>query len=585
MSWRKTNTTVEKMDDVSYAGHSRPLVSPSADGDQRASSSGNPWVPASAGSTGNRAVTRGEDGVALILVLLAMLVMSALAATIVYTARAETFASGNYKLETEADYLAKAGIQKAVNWFRSNHYQAIQPAQAPTYYAVTTTGAPYYLYTANNSPVQCVSGCSTLNSTVQLIGYGSGSTNFPNISNTASPSTTVAAAFNSDLGNFSVTDASGNQLGTFSVRATLMNYQTVGRGTQPPYTIVPIDTWMITSLSKYTGGQGITLASAEEAAIVQPIYVPNLSSALYGFCSVTMSGSAGVCTDSFNSALGAYGGGNNNTAAAGCNGNSARNIIDTGANVGANGGVTLGSNVTVSGNVVIGTGAPTTCPTGYSGSTSSVLGEVINGPYKAPPPAPTFPTGFPGTAPSFAVNQNNSPQVFPLGTGSTCNGSAANPFEIGSLSINGSSPVVEFVGSQDPANPIYYDIDSLSEQTGDIYVSGYVVLNIQSGLSITGNGTSNGISGDIPPEYLVINYAGTSTASIGGNGAISAVLNAPNAEVDLGGGGHLGYFVGAIQANSVNDMGGYPVHYDLQLGRMGGTMGAPTTTAYSRQKM
>ena len=133
-----------------------------------------------------------------------MLVMSALAATIVYTARAETFASGNYKLETEADYLAKAGIQKAVNWFRSNHYQAIQPAQAPTYYAVTTTGAPYYLYTANNSPVQCVSGCSTLNSTVQLIGYGSGSTNFPNISNTASPSTTVAAAFNSDLGNFSV---------------------------------------------------------------------------------------------------------------------------------------------------------------------------------------------------------------------------------------------------------------------------------------------------------------------------------------------------------------------------------------------
>ena len=32
-------------------------------------------------------------------------------------------------------------------------------------------------------------------------------------------------------------------------------------------------------------------------------------------------------------------------------------------------------------------------------------------------------------------------------------------------------------------------------------------------------------------------------------------------------------------------MGGYPVHYALQLGRMGGTMGAPTTTAYSRQKM
>ena len=85
---------------------------------------------------------RREEGVALILVLLAMLVMSALAAAIVYTARAETFASNNYKLETEADYLAKAGIQRAVNWFRSNHYQTVQQAQASTYYAVTSTGTP-----------------------------------------------------------------------------------------------------------------------------------------------------------------------------------------------------------------------------------------------------------------------------------------------------------------------------------------------------------------------------------------------------------------------------------------------------------
>src|SRR5579862_8638705 len=84
---------------------------------------------------------RSQQGVALILVMLAMLVLSVLAASIVFTARSETFASYNYKLDTQADYLAKAGIQRAINWLRSNHYSAITEAQASTYYAVTSTVA------------------------------------------------------------------------------------------------------------------------------------------------------------------------------------------------------------------------------------------------------------------------------------------------------------------------------------------------------------------------------------------------------------------------------------------------------------
>ncbi len=557
---------------------------------------------------------RGEEGVALILVLLSMLVMSALAATIVYTARAETFASNNYKLETEADYLAKAGIQRATNWFRSNHYEAVQQAQASTNYAVTSTGSPYNLYTSNNSPVNCASGCSSSNSAVKFIGYGSGSTNFPSISNTASPSTAVTSAFTSDLVNVPVTDANGNNLGSFSIRATLLYYQTVGLGTDPPYTIVPVESWLVTSLGTYTGGQGLTLATAEESAIVQPIFIPTWGNALYGFCGVNMTGSAGTCTDAFNSAFGAYGGGSNATAAGACDSTTAANVIAAGANVGANGGVTLGSNVTVAGNVIIGSSATSGCSaSGYSGSTSSVLGQVINGPHKSAPPPPTFRAGFPGAAPSYPLGVNdvqtlpvngtwsNSP--FPQTGGlpspptnsttcmdTTCNGTSAHPYEIGSISMTGggngpNSPVLDLVGSNNPAAPIYYDIDSLSQNQGRINVSGYVVLNIQSGLSVGGLGISNGVSSDIPPAYLEMNYAGTSAVSINGNGAVSAVINAPNASVDLGGGGSGGYFVGAIQANNVNVVGGYPVHYDLQLTRMGGSMGAISTTAYSRQKM
>src|SRR5438105_11463475 len=103
---------------------------------------------------------KNDRGVALILVMLSMLLLSVLAVSIVFTARSETFASHNYKLDTQADYLAKAGIQRAINWFRSNHYQAVTQANAATYYKVSSTGSPYNLYTSDTSQVTCISGCA-----------------------------------------------------------------------------------------------------------------------------------------------------------------------------------------------------------------------------------------------------------------------------------------------------------------------------------------------------------------------------------------------------------------------------------------
>jgi hypothetical protein len=559
---------------------------------------------------------RGERGIALILVLLAMLVLSVLAAAIVFTARAETFASYNYKLDTQADYLAKAGIQRAVNWLRSTHYRAITESEANTYYLVTSGGSPFNLFTSNASPVVCKSGCSTLNRPVQLIGFGTGASNFPDINNTESTPREVTAAFASDLNsptNTRVT-ADADNSGYFNVNAVLLNYQTVNVGYQPPLTPTPVETWLITSKATWTGGSGSTtrVATAEEQAIVQPIYIPTWGNALYGFCSVTMSGSSGTCTDAFNSSLGSYGGGNPSVASGQCDSTSANNVIGAGASVGANGGVTLGSNVTVSGDVVIGTGGTSGCSaSGYSGSTSSVLGQVINGPYKAPPPAPTFRANFPNGAPSYSLS-SGSVQVLPVGatwsnspfpqtTGvspatsspcmdSTCDGTSAHPYEISSISMSGgggggNAPRLELVGGSSPLNPVYYDIDSLSETQGEVDVSGYVIINIKSNLSIGGLGISNGVSNSIPPESVVINYAGTNGVSISGNGAISALLNAPNATVSLGGGGSGGYFVGAVQANNVSVQGGYPVHYDVQLGQVGGTMGVIVTSAYSRKKM
>lgn len=555
---------------------------------------------------------RKDCGIALILVLLSMLVLSVLAATIVFTARSETLASYNFKLDTQADYLAKAGIQYAVNWFRSTHYRGVPHSLATTYYSVSSTGAPWNLWTSNTSPVTCISGCPSTNSAVQLINYGSGSSNYPNITNTEGTPRAVATAFASDLANVRVSGDANNS-GTFSINAILLNYQTVMVGLPPATSIAPVETWLITSRASWTGGSSMTgaVATAEEQAIVQPIYVPTWGNALYGFCSVSMTGSAGVCTDAFNSALGAYGGGNVSVASGGCDSTTATNVIAAGAGVGANGGVTLGSNVTVSGDVTIGSGAPAGCTaSGFTGNASSVLGQVINGPHKNPPAQPTFRTGFPGAAPSYSGLKGSDVQILPLSVttwptmppfpnashtppmtaggpcmDASCTGTVDHPYEIGDITMKGGSPKLRLIGGPDPFNPVYYNVDSLSQNQGSIEVSGYVVINIKSKLDIAGNGITNGIASSIPPECVQINYAGTNEITINGNGAVSAVLNAPDAEVDLGGGGSGGYMVGAIQAKDVVVKGGYPIHYDIQLSRVGGVMGVPVTTAYNRKKM
>ena len=65
---------------------------------------------------------------------------------------------------------------------------------------------------------------------------------------------------------------------------------------------------------------------------------------------------------------------------------------------------------------------------------------------------------------------------------------------------------------------------------------------------------------------------------------MSATVTAPDATVSLGGGGSKGYFIGSIRALNVSDQGGYPVHYDVQLSRLDGTVGQMIVSSYTRIK-
>jgi Tfp pilus assembly protein PilX len=553
-----------------------------------------------------------DQGVALILVMLSLLVLSVLTAAIIFTARTETFASYNYKLDTQADYLAKAGIQQAIAWFRSSQYAVVPQAQASTYYNVLSMGGATNLFTPNSSPVACIFGCGVTtgsNNQVQFTGFGS-SGSCSSASNYPINSTTTN--FCNDLVNVRVTGDAGNS-GTFSINAVLLSYQTVSTGAPPSLANTPVEMWLITSHATWTGsvGSGAEIATAEEQAVIQPIYTASSAEALYGYCSVTMGGSAGTCTDAYNSALGSYAGGNPTVAAGRCDQTTYNNVIASGAGVGANGGVTLGSNVTVSGNVTIGTNPAAGCTAtpGYHGNPSSILGQVVSGPHVDPPPAPTFPgsgqTGvtFPGsalsyssaktvpqvsssdnTAPTGTITPGSSSYGWPCVTGTTCNGSAANPYLINSINLSSPSDVVTFHGGPDVTHPVYYDVDSISMSGQSLLaVTGYIVLNVRTTLSLTGKGIVNAITED--PAAVQIDFAGTNAVSIGGNGAMSALVTAPNATVTLGGGGSGGYMIGSIQANNVNVQGGYPIHYDVQLSKLGGTVATMVVSSYTRRKL
>lgn len=568
-----------------------------------------------------------DKGIALILVLLAMLVLSVLAAGIVFSARSETFAGANYRLDTQADYAAKAGIETAVNWFRSNHYMPVSQSLANTDYVVTSNGGSPSLYTANQSPVRCKANCSSLNSTVQLIGYGNGSSNYPNNFNNGLGNA-VSAAFATDLnggGNGVRITGDANHAGLVWVNAYLLNYKTMSMtqncavsNAAPP---CPLETWLITAKGVWTGSssQSAVVATAEEQVIIHPVYTPSVGYGIYGYCSVTMSGSA--CTDSYNSSLGEYAGGNASAASTSCD-SSNPDVYGTGGDVGADGYVNLSGGAEVYGDALIGDSNPSLIPSScctVSGGTKCgppssghVTGSTVNdSSYVPAPAAPTFPAGFPTGAPSYSstatIPQTTSgvaasgnititagtgnTYAQPCATGSTCNGSAANPYLISSINMSGSNSITLYGGTS--ANPVYYDVDSLTVSggatmavTGGTYDAitatwtGYIVLNVRTSMNVSGGGEANAFAH--PPETMLLNFAGAS-ATVSGNGGFSGVLTAPNATVTISGGGSNAYFLGSVAAYNVVDSGGALVHYDTALGGQGGSQGQ-VVVAYSRIK-
>ena len=224
----------------------------------------------------------GAKGVALVLVLLIVMILSTLAAAIVFTTRAEALASYNFRSVTQGEYAAMAGVERALRFFTTPAvYTAVSQADAPTYYDVSTYSTKLgNLYYANDSVVECISGCASVGPVV----LEDGNSNYPH-------SATITE-FESLMVEHGIT-AAANQTGRVTVKAELLEYRLVNDEFFPSVDIKPFEVWKITSTGwwdSHAGGGTTAQAKVVVEAIISPFYVPLYVNAMYGKCSVELTG-------------------------------------------------------------------------------------------------------------------------------------------------------------------------------------------------------------------------------------------------------------------------------------------------------
>ncbi len=123
--------------------------------------------------------------------------------------------------------------------------------------------------------------------------------------------------------------------------------------------------------------------------------------------------------------------------------------------------------------------------------------------------------------------------------------------------------------------------DVVLNLTGNLKVHGEIVipegssltLYLGGNLNMAGNGSMN--NSNVPSALQLYGTSdgpgadGWQNFALGGNAALKAAVYAPNANIELGGGGHTGVAMGAMVGNTITFAGNYAFHYDEALSELG----------------
>jgi Tfp pilus assembly protein PilX len=498
---------------------------------------------------------KNEQGIALIMALFLLLIVSVMAVSLMFISQTETWASMNYRLMSQARDGAEAGINAAANYITNTY---VPPASSGT--DVITS------YNAYVSPVQYPAGQTSGHDVILATSSSGQSSNYPVSS--------VVTAFGSSAQN---SLAAGNATVNYNSYARLLSMEQVNQwnpsGGAPSSST--IQTWQITSDGTISG---VRTADEEVSAILEKQVTPVFTYAAFATsngCGALNFG-GGATTDSYNSSSMTMSGGvpvaNGTSGNVGTNGN----LVENGNPTTINGSLSTprtGTGTCSSGNV-----------TAFTSNGGTVTGGLVELPQPVVYPPPATPSPVPpttsttlnsaancvsmsgctvgtGIAPScasgdFCLAAGTCPPIAPLAPAVTGPGVYPN------LTLTGNSNVHLSAGC--------YNINSLTEsgQSTLTIDSGPVVLNIagtgqSTPLDLTGGGLINNAGWN--PDMLQILYAGTGTINLKGGANAVGILYAPNASTSFNSAG--GNWYGAVITGTVTDGGHATINYDVNLQR------------------
>lgn len=502
-----------------------------------------------------------EDGIALVLAMFMVLILSLLGASLAGVGRSETLSSLNYKTLSQARYAAESGLNRATNYLLFSYVAPGNDAgDVMANYVYENTSPVLY----NDEPVTFSSD--------------------PNRSNypIAAKKNAFAAIAKDKL-------PMGYSRAEFTATATLLSMKRFKDGIT--MSDVTVQTWAITGTGTL---EGAGAANIEVTAIIEKQSVPVFRYAAFatdrGCKALTFGG--GGSTDSYDSSSPLAGGVPVKAAKSG--------------NVGTNGGLDAGgNNTTINGTLSTPRSGVGNCTANNvtaldiaGNSNAEVTGGLVDLPQnvKYPDPQPISPS---------PPNANTS-----LTSAGNCAGIAAcaalkdpmNPANTIGLTLTPAAGVVHSLGNvtlsanaQIHLNAGVYEWNSVAMNGGAHLVidSGPVVLRIAgksqaTPISLTGGSISNTT---FKPENFQVFYApdaadlaaiaaGTLTRDVklAGGSETSLLLYAPRAEGTVTGGTDL---YGSLVVKKLKDMGGTAIHYDRNLQRDTLTSGNPTMTSFS----
>jgi Tfp pilus assembly protein PilX len=463
---------------------------------------------------------RHERGIAMIIAILSLLVLSTLGASIIFMTQNEIWTAGNYKLVTQSRYVAEAGLQSSVNWLANSY-----PVPATTDTSFDTTQSPVQ-YSGSDIVLSAMNGTTG---------------NYP--------TTSVQTAFNTAM---NAQPVSGMGVpATYSVAATLLSMKTV---LSIGNVAKVVQVWDVRARGDVAGARN---AQVELKAKVENVANPTFGYAAFGVSptcgSVSVAGNGG--TDSYDSRFGSYMATQSNTD----------------GDLGTNGNVYVGgTSTTVHGDVESPNAGTGSCSGGgVTALQISGSGTVTQGTTQLPAPVqyptPAAPSPAPPTTTQSISGNNNL-----CGTGANviagCTVTGANqidfaPGSYGNVSVNNNTLRLS-AGT--------YTMNSLTLSGGAIIqiVSGPVVLQL-AGNSLTGNapvldfgGTSQLVNSTSAASNFQVIYAGTANINLKGGTSAYGLVYAPNSSIGFNGGSD---WYGAVVGNTISDNGGVNLHYDRSL--------------------